>query len=62
MKPQFNNLHDFFAMDGYGPYVWSAWGLSFIVIIGLWLHANIEQAKAQRRLDAIENAVANDQA
>lgn len=32
MKFQFQSLSDFFAMGGYGFYVWLAYGLSFLAI------------------------------
>lgn len=29
----FDNLSDFLAMGGHGPYVWSAYGIALIVIL-----------------------------
>jgi len=30
----FKNLHDFITMGGYGGYVWSAYGIAAVVLIG----------------------------
>lgn len=32
MTFQFNSLSDFFAMGGYGFYVWLSYGITFLVI------------------------------
>lgn len=32
MTFQFNSVSDFFAMGGYGFYVWLAYGLSFLAV------------------------------
>lgn len=44
---QWNSLSDFWAMGGYGLYVWSSFGLCAIamVIEPLWLRARHRQVK-----------------
>ena len=37
MTFQFENLSTFFYMAGHGPYVWSAYGVSFAVLVWLVL-------------------------
>lgn len=34
-KFQFENLADFIAMSGHGPYVWSAYGFSALILLYL---------------------------
>ncbi len=29
----FQNFHDFLLMGGYAPYVWSAYGITFVVLL-----------------------------
>lgn len=35
MKFQFESIADFIAMNGHGPYVWSAYAITFAVLIFL---------------------------
>lgn len=39
-------MHEFFAMGGYAPYVWPAFGLSFVVLLANWLLARRRYTKA----------------
>ncbi len=32
-------MGEFFWMDGYGPYVWAAYGITFLVVVGLLLQS-----------------------
>lgn len=32
-------MREFFWMDGYGPYVWAAYGITFLVVVGLLLQS-----------------------
>lgn len=34
---QFSSVSEFMAMGGYGFYVWLAFGLSFVSLVGLYL-------------------------
>ena len=38
------NVSDFFAMGGYGAYVWGSFGITFAVLL-----ANVLMARQQRR-------------
>ncbi|AGI31546.1 TPA: heme exporter protein CcmD [Mannheimia haemolytica] len=45
MTFQFESISDFFAMGGYGFYVWLSYGVSFIAMIGLiWLSRREQKA------------------
>ncbi|GAB2665294.1 heme exporter protein CcmD [Vibrio panuliri] len=61
----FESLGDFFAMGGYAGYVWSAFGITFFVMIAL-LVSSVRRHKAllndvqdkvarQARIDAAKN-------
>lgn len=45
-------MRDFLAMGGYGPYVWSAYGITLAVMVGLfwqsWQRARKRTAEAER--------------
>ena len=47
-------MDTFFAMGGYAPYVWSAWGASALAIAGLIVFALSERRAAERRLRELE--------
>ncbi len=32
-------MREFFWMDGYGPYVWAAYGITVLVVVGLLLQS-----------------------
>ncbi|WP_299686142.1 heme exporter protein CcmD [uncultured Vibrio sp.] len=61
----FESLSDFFAMGGYAPYVWSAFGITFLAMLVLLVVSvrrgkqllNEVQAKIDRqaRIDAAKN-------
>ncbi len=51
--PRFESLHEFLTMGGYGPYVWSAWGLTIVVLGLVWLQARREWRRARRDLAAV---------
>ena len=44
----------FFAMGGYARFVWPAYGIAAIVLVGLLAHSVIGYRRAQRALDAEE--------
>lgn len=49
MQFQFASISDFFAMGGYGFYVWLAYGLSLVAMGGLiWFSAREQQRILQR--------------
>lgn len=55
MQFQFGSLMDFWLMDGHGPYVWSAYAITFVVLGVLVIGARMQrrlflqrQRKAQR--------------
>lgn len=44
------NWAEFFSMGGYAFYVWSAWGLSALVMAYLFTQAKWQNAKLRREL------------
>jgi heme exporter protein D len=54
MKFQFESFEAFLAMGGYGPFVWSAWGLTGMVIAGLCLRAILVERHWKARLAQLE--------
>ncbi|HEV2161824.1 MAG TPA: heme exporter protein CcmD [Stellaceae bacterium] len=47
-------MAQFFAMGGYARFVWPAYGVAVIVLVGLLVHSVIFYRRAQRALDAEE--------
>jgi len=47
---QFSNLHDFIHMGGYADYVWAAYGVVFIVLIGNLFIAKRQKINLFRKL------------
>ncbi|QGM81114.1 heme exporter protein CcmD [Otariodibacter oris] len=45
MTFQFESISDFFAMGGYGFYVWLAYGISFLAIAILIWYSKVEPKK-----------------
>lgn len=39
MQFQFSDFQDFLQMGGYAGFVWSAWGITLIAVIGLTISA-----------------------
>lgn len=56
MKFQFETISDFIAMNGHGPFVWAAYGITFVALAFLLL-SPIAQKKAflkkQRKLQKL---------
>lgn len=54
-------MAEFFAMDGYGPYIWPAYGLSFLVLglLGALSVHRRRRTKAEiARLEAMKKGAA----
>ncbi|QXO18167.1 MULTISPECIES: heme exporter protein CcmD [Vibrio] len=61
----FDSIGDFFAMGGYAGYVWSAFGITFVSLLILWVasvrrsRTLLKQVEAkiarQARIDAAKN-------
>ncbi|MGB8712491.1 MAG: heme exporter protein CcmD [Onishia taeanensis] len=47
----FDSLDAFFAMGGYGAYVWSAWAVTALAMVGSVLHARLERRGLLRDLE-----------
>jgi heme exporter protein D len=58
LSPQFHSITEFLAMGGHGTYVWSAYGMALLVLVGL-----VAQPLRRRRavLEAVRQAVAREQ-
>lgn len=46
----FDSLSAFLAMGGHGAYVWSAWGLTGLLLVGVVVHARAERRALLRDL------------
>lgn len=46
----FDTFQEFFAMGGHAPYVWAAWVLTAVLLLGLVLHAHAERRQLLRQL------------
>ncbi len=42
----------FFAMGGYGAFVWTGWGLTLVFVLLLWLHTETRLAKLESQLQS----------
>lgn len=56
MASQFTNFQEFLQMGGYAGFVWAAWGIAFVAIVGLVIrayqhekfwHCEVEKLEAQ---------------
>lgn len=52
------NWAEFFHMGGYAYYVWSAWGLSFAVLLWQWLQPTL---KRKRLINQLSRQIAREQ-
>ncbi|MDR5906411.1 MULTISPECIES: heme exporter protein CcmD [Halomonadaceae] len=50
----FASLQDFFAMGGHAPYVWSAWAVTALLLLGSVVHARAERRQLIRDLQRRE--------
>ncbi|MDO8290928.1 MAG: heme exporter protein CcmD [Parvibaculum sp.] len=48
-------MAEFFAMGGYAGYVWSAYGVTAIVIIALVLVTGLDLIAQRKQLDVLES-------
>ncbi len=53
----FNSLADFFAMGGYGFYVWLAYGISFLGLLVLIINTLVKRKKI---LKAVNQRIARE--
>ncbi|CEP37504.1 MULTISPECIES: heme exporter protein CcmD [unclassified Halomonas] len=62
----FDSLAEFLAMGGHAPYVWSAWGVTALLLLAIVWHARAEQRqllkglKRRARRENRARRVAND--
>ncbi len=47
---QFASFADFLAMDGHGPYVWIAYGVTFAALIALAVYPSLRRRQLRREL------------
>lgn len=45
-----NTLQEFFHMGGYALYVWTAYGIAAVILIGNLIHARLRQRQITRQL------------
>lgn len=53
LMPHFRDLHDFLAMGGYAPYVWSAWTISIVVLGIVWMQTRREWRRVRGEMAAV---------
>ncbi|MDQ7727946.1 heme exporter protein CcmD [Halomonas sp. SpR8] len=56
----FDSFSEFLAMGGHAPYVWSAWGVTALLLLATVWHARVEQRqliKGLRRRVRRENSL-----
>ncbi|MCE8003932.1 heme exporter protein CcmD [Billgrantia ethanolica] len=46
----FDTFQELLAMGGHAPYVWSAWGLTAALLLGIVFHARAERRQLLRQL------------
>lgn len=46
----FDTFAEFIAMGGHGPYVWSAWGVTALLLLATVWHARAEQRQLLKSL------------
>ncbi|GAA0574357.1 heme exporter protein CcmD [Halomonas salifodinae] len=46
----FDSFQDFLAMGGHAPYVWTAWALTAVLLVGSVLYARAERRQLLREL------------
>lgn len=59
MKFQFESIADFVAMNGHGPYVWAAYGITFTALIFLLVSPLLQKKafiKQQQKLQKLAKA------
>ncbi len=59
MKFQFESVADFVAMNGHGPYVWAAYGITFTALIFLLVSPLLQKKafiKQQQKLQKLAKA------
>ncbi|QOL25871.1 heme exporter protein CcmD [Thalassotalea sp. LPB0316] len=47
---QFSSFADFFAMGGYGFYVWLSFGAAFVLLLGLVLNSLLSHKQVKQRI------------
>ena len=50
------NISEFFAMGGYAGFIWSAYGVAALVLIGLLVMSRIDLRARQAEVAALEAA------
>lgn len=46
----FSSFSEFLAMGGHAPYVWSAWGVTALLLLSTVWHARVEQRQLLKGL------------
>lgn len=46
----FSSFSEFLAMGGHAPYVWSAWGVTALLLLATVWHARVEQRQLLKGL------------
>ena len=49
----FGSFSEFIAMGGHAPYVWSAWGVTALLLLATVWHARVEQRQLLKGKNAV---------
>ena len=55
------SLYNYFIMDGYGIFIWVAFGLSFVILAGLFLQSIRLFRSSEKALEDLQIQVTQDE-
>ena len=55
------SLYNYFIMDGYGIFIWVAFGLSFVILVGLFLQSIRLFRSSEKALEDLQIQVTQDE-
>lgn len=58
MKFQFDSFAEFMAMNGHGPFVWAAYGITFVVLGWLLISPLLQRRQFMRQQERQQRAAA----
>ena len=55
------SLYNYFIMDGYGIFIWVAFGLSFVILVGLFVQSIRLFRSSEKALEDLQMQVRQDE-
>ncbi len=55
------SLYNYFIMDGYGIFIWVAFGLSFVILVGLFVQSIRLFRSSEKALEDLQIQVTQDE-